>query len=45
MRSMGYYMELFTQAGLSVIDDKRYDAWNDEENLSEEYASYVLKLN
>jgi ubiquinone/menaquinone biosynthesis C-methylase UbiE len=45
VRSMGYYTELFTQAGLSVVEEKRHEAWNDGENLSEEYASYVLKLN
>jgi hypothetical protein len=42
---MGYYEELFAQAGLSVMEDKRHDAWYDKKNMSEEYASYVLKLN
>jgi phospholipid N-methyltransferase len=45
VRRLGYYNELFTQAGLSVFEEKRYGAWDDGENGSEEYASYVLKLN
>jgi ubiquinone/menaquinone biosynthesis C-methylase UbiE len=42
VRSMGYYNELFRHAGLSVFEEKRYEAWDDGENGSEEYASYVL---
>jgi hypothetical protein len=45
VRRLGYYNELFTQAGLTVFEEKRYDAWDDGENQSEDYASYVLKLN
>jgi hypothetical protein len=41
---MGYYTELFIQAGLRVVDVKRYEAWDNGENQSEEYASYFLKL-
>jgi hypothetical protein len=45
VRRLGYYNEIFTQAGLRVFEEKRYGAWDDGENGSEEYASYVLKLN
>jgi hypothetical protein len=45
VRRLGYYNELFMQAGLRVFEEKRYDAWDDGKNQSEEYASYVLKLN
>jgi hypothetical protein len=41
---MNYYRELFTQAGLSLVAEKRYGAWSDGENQSEEYASYLIKL-
>jgi hypothetical protein len=42
VRRLGYYNELFRQAGLSLFEEKRYQAWDDGENQSEEYASYVL---
>lgn len=45
VRSMEYYKQLITKAGLRLIEDIRYNAWDDGVNGSEEYASYVLKLN
>ena len=45
VRRLGYYNELFTHAGLRLFEEKRYQAWDDGENGSEEYASYVLNLN
>jgi predicted TPR repeat methyltransferase len=45
IRSMGYYKELFNQAGLRVVKATRFEALGDGEgNGSEGYASYLLKL-
>ena len=43
VRSMGYYTGLFAQAGLSVVEEKRHEAWSDGDHQSEEYASYLIK--
>jgi hypothetical protein len=32
VRRLGYYNELFTQAGLRLFEEKRYEAWSDGEN-------------